>query len=56
MLLVLVTNPIFDNMHMPKKSFSEPTIEDGGGKIALMDKNGDLSLMSVRQMRRQMAY
>ena len=30
-----VTNPIFDNMHMPKKSFSEPTIEDGGGKIAL---------------------
>lgn len=40
-----VTNPIFDNMHMPKKSFSEPTIEDGGGKIALMDKNGDLSLI-----------
>ena len=32
-------------MHMPKKSFSEPTIEDGGGKIALMDKNGDLSLI-----------
>lgn len=40
-----VMNPIFGNNNMPQLTFQAPTYEDGGEKIALMDKNGNVSLV-----------